>query len=102
MSYAVKMELRKQYIYCLVEEKGYIFKYEITKKTGEILYSTNCNLNINLNCINPSEIQSIIDKYWGDGFYSLTQFLNSKHEEIQQPEPDPDFNILDFMLNSSL
>ena len=32
MSYAVKMELRKQNIYFLVDEKDYIFKYEITKK----------------------------------------------------------------------
>ena len=98
----LSIELKKQNLFFLVDEKDYIFKYTITTKSGKILFSSDYNLNINLNNINKLEIQNIIDKYWGDGFYSLIQYFKNKHEEIQQPAPDSDFNILDFMLNSSL
>ena len=58
----LSIELKKQNLFFLVDEKDYIFKYTITTKSGKILFSSDYNLNINLNNINKLEIQNIIDK----------------------------------------
>ena len=85
------IELNKQNIFLNIDNNR-IYNYIICKKNDEILYKSNYNQNIDI-----EEIQNIVNSNWGDGFISLIQYFNSKHEEIIFPEKDSNFNILEFL-----
>lgn len=76
----VTIELKQQNIFLLVDEEDYVFKYTLTTKAGKVILASYDDVNIRLTNVNKIDIQNIIDKYWGDGFYALTQYFKSKNE----------------------